>query len=214
MPARSAATAVLALVVLASGCVEAADEAEPRTGRVDVSRVIRGVDPGVHRPVDNRPTGVVLPPSLGGYPAMSTAGTRLSEAGLRAAQRDPTCAARGQGPAPSNGFGGTRTEGGVYAAGMRPVLWVAVLRGVRDESTSGSDGRGIRGGRCRDVEYVVRAGGLEIAASWLWIRDVGGARLLRTRVPGDLTLVIACTSPIQDSTCGAAMAELVHFLGV
>lgn len=206
---RITATAVLVLVMITAGCVgpggEAGSQARPR----DNSRATNGMVPADERSANTRLPGLVLPPYLGGYRSISPPGT--GQAWVRPRQRDLLCGLHGQEQPGSPAFRDSKLTSAAYADDGRPVLWTAVFSGARVGRIWGK--RGIRDGGCGDVEYVIHAGGLKIVASQVRIHGEGDARLLRARVSGNVTLVVACTTVAQGS-CAAAMAELVHFLGV
>ena len=209
VPARSTATAVLILMTLGTACVASIGEAQTRPGRPDGSRV----DSAVEASSKIRLGEAVLPAYLGGYRAVSAGETGAIHARVRAELRNHFCVARGQVSGQPLAFGEVTTASGSYVASGPPVLWVAVMSSGWGEGVSRTKGGGIPEGGCIDVEYVIHAGALRITASRLWIEGMGDARILRTSVSGDIALVIACTPLVRDS-CSAAMAELVHFLGV
>lgn len=204
------ALAVLALVTLGGGCVEPMEEVGTPASKADDAEVTTGAGPPGERP-PARHTGFALPPYLGGYPAVSK--NAASRVQAWAGSSGQSCGARD--PRAVNLSGLSKAETAVYAAtDGRPALWVVVFRGPQTGGGPWGIGGDNNEGRCRDLDYVIQAGGLLIGASRVSIQDVGDARLLRTRVAGGVSIVIACVQPLQDSTCSAAMGELIHFLGV
>lgn len=223
MGAGTVATAFLTLLVLATGCTSQQESPAPQGGRPGLPSPLLGEGPSGQPRVSNGPIRFVLPPYLAGHPAIPAAHTAPLDESATPRGRGCSTQVRGLLRAISRGdrFAAPaatkpKVAARAYGAAGHPAIWAMALPGGNN---SGRDlPMFLRGAprqpRCLNVDYILRAGGIRVSAARMTIRALGHVRILRARLQGDTTLMVACASAVKDSACRGAMIELVHFLGL